>query len=492
MSSGPRAPSARMAFIERHRAVLVCVGVLPLSCVLKVAERLRRWITAPSPAKHSQRVAAVCTAVRQWASLADAPPMCTDRSSASSHSVRLTDKSAWHKIPMGDLRAILGVDSAAQRQSAKCVTVRVEPGVTVGEVTSYLLARGLQLECTLEMEDATLGGLAAATGMTTHSHVCGLFHDSIEAWEVVTAAGDAIVATASNEHAELYRALPFSHGSLGLVVGLTLRCVPSQPYVRLKYTPFSSREAFAAAYEAIVRADEPPFYVEGIVYSAETAVLMEGVLASRPTAQAPLNAVGRWYKRWFYTHVRATLEAGAPKEETLPMYDYLMRHDRSMCMTMETVMPFGNSAWFRYPFGWSLPPKLSLLKSSHNDETREASVRKQVYQDVAFPAERLCEAIGTSDGLFSIYPLLCYPCQLTDVAGRFVRSGTGASRPFLNLGIYGVPKPLREGRPFKTAHGEARAARSLPSSRLPLRSPQAPGSPHPPTRRFARAPLSRA
>ena len=41
-------------------------------------------------------------------------------------------------------------------------------------------------------------------------------------------------------------------------------------------------------------------------------------------------------------------------------------------------MPFGNSAWFRYLFGWALPPKMSLLKSSHTPETREASIRKQV------------------------------------------------------------------------------------------------------------------
>ena len=44
----------------------------------------------------------------------------------------------------------------------------------------------------------------------------------------------------------------------------------------------------------------------------------------------------------------------------------------------ETVMPFGNSPWFRYLFGWALPPKMSLLKSSHTPETREASIRKQV------------------------------------------------------------------------------------------------------------------
>ena len=48
----------------------------------------------------------------------------------------------------------------------------MEPGVTVGEVTDFLLSqrpKPLMLECCLEMEDATLGGLAMAQGMTTVS-----------------------------------------------------------------------------------------------------------------------------------------------------------------------------------------------------------------------------------------------------------------------------------------------------------------------------------
>ena len=28
------------------------------------------------------------------------------------------------------------------------------------------------------------------------------------------------------------------------------------------------------------------------------------------------------------------------------MYDYLMRHDRSMCMTMVNIIPFANEWWF--------------------------------------------------------------------------------------------------------------------------------------------------
>lgn len=443
-----------MAFVEKYRAWLVCIGVLPASCVLKVYEKVHRWLTAPDPEDHEKRVQRVSQDVKRWASLpaAERRPMCTDRSSSYSHSVRLTDKSQWHKIVLGDLRAILGVEQDKEHMT----TVRVEPGVTVSEISNYLLARELQLECTLEMEDATIGGLAAATGMTTHSHICGLIHDTIVAWEVVTANGDVVTATATNEHALLFHALPFSHGSLGLIVGLTLRCVPSKPFVRLTYTPFTSRKEFLERYTAAAYGDSSaarPFYAEAIIFSPETAVLMEGHLIDAPSPEAPLNNIGQWHKPWFYTRVRDVLGgSGHPVTETIPMYDYLMRHDRSMCMTMETVMPFGNDAWFRYPFGWTLPPKMSLLKASHNEETREASIRKQVYQDVAFPAARLSEAIDLSERLFGIFPLLCYPCLMRDVEGRMVRTRTGMDEPYFNLGIYGVPAALRQGKVYKTVH----------------------------------------
>lgn len=50
--------------------------------------------------------------------------------------------------------------------------------VSVGEITEYLIPRGYTLEVTLEIADATCGGLAMAVGMTTYSHKVGLYQVS--------------------------------------------------------------------------------------------------------------------------------------------------------------------------------------------------------------------------------------------------------------------------------------------------------------------------
>jgi delta24-sterol reductase len=70
-----------------------------------------------------------------------------------------------HKIPVA-LYNILSLDE-------KALTVRVEPMVSVSEITAYLIPKGYTLAVTLEIGDATVGGLAMGVGMTTHSHqVC--------------------------------------------------------------------------------------------------------------------------------------------------------------------------------------------------------------------------------------------------------------------------------------------------------------------------------
>lgn len=50
------------------------------------------------------------------------------------------------------------------------MTVVVEPMVSVGEVTAFLVPRGYTLAVCLEVAEATLGGLAMGVGMTTYSH----------------------------------------------------------------------------------------------------------------------------------------------------------------------------------------------------------------------------------------------------------------------------------------------------------------------------------
>jgi hypothetical protein len=70
-----------------------------------------------------------------------------------------------------------------------------------------------------------------------------------------------------------------------------------------------------------------------------------------------------------------------------------------------------------------LSPQMSFLKASHTAETREASVRKQCYQDVCFPAGRLQVRALASNGsnIVTHHRACTHDCfELTDELAVYV------------------------------------------------------------------------
>lgn len=442
-------------WVDNHRELIVLGGVLPVGTAYGAVQSFKKWRSEPDPAKHDERVARIVADVRRYAEAKrKGEPegqrfLRTDRRSESALNSRKTDKSQTAQISMGDMRAILGVD----RERG---VVRVEPFATTGDVAKYLDDLGLQLEATIEMKGATMGGLVLAIGMTTHSHVSGLVHDTVEAFELVMADGELIRAERTGEHADLFRALPWSHGTLGMLVSLELRIVPAPTHVRLVYRPFFNTEEYIAEHQRLLAAEDTPWFLEGQVFGRDRAVLIEGYLATPEevsAGQVPVNDVSAWNKPFFFKHVESMLEHGETREELVPNYSYLLRHERSMCMTMGSIVPTANEPWFRSVFGWMMPPNMELLKLSRPQEERRQTMRGQVYQDFAFPAERFGELLEHIDQEFEIYPLLVYPCRVED-RGGMVRlpgqhgkpwDGEAKSKLYMNLGIYGIPKQIREG-----------------------------------------------
>ena len=169
------------------------------------------------------------------------------------------------------------------------MVVRVEPMVTVGDITRFLVPRGYTLAVTLEIADATLGGLAFGVGMTTYSHKVGLYQETIEEYEVVLGDGSVVCARRDNEYSDLYHCLPWSHGSLGFLVSLTLKIIPVKPYIHMKYIPVRGQKKYCDMIRDISGAGdkdkEVPDYVEATVYTKQDAVIMVGNFADVKTPE---------------------------------------------------------------------------------------------------------------------------------------------------------------------------------------------------------------
>jgi len=376
--------------------------------------------------------------------------MCTDRANWVNLSTRFVDKAALHKIKIGNLRSILDIDT--QRQ-----VITVEPFATVGEVTRELEKQGFMLAVTLEIEDATVGGLAMAVGMTTHSHKVGLYQESVLSYEMVLGDGRVVHAT-ETEHTDLFRALPWSHGTLGFLVSLQIKIVPIKSHVRMKYQAVRSQKEYCAMVRELSMADEPPDFIEATVFSKEEAVVMTGNFADPQTAdeRAKINKVSRWHKPWFFKHVESYLAKGEG-DEFIPLRHYLHRHDRAIFWVLQDMIPFGNHPVFRFLVGWACPPRVQFLKLTTTRGIRELTFTKQVFQDIVLPMTELERSIELSEELFNIYPVLIYPCAIFDhgeQGGQLRRPSKASLVPgksygmYNDLGVYGVPAAVKNGEPY--------------------------------------------
>jgi delta24-sterol reductase len=445
-------------FLTRHRtALLVGVG-LPVGfvfdAVLRARARIREFFGAPE--RHDERVRDVQEQVRRWAAQPDGErkPMCTDRRTWQNLSTRFEPKHRWEKIRMGSLHNVLELDEDK-------MTVRVEPFVTVGQLARFLNKRGYMLAVHLEIADATIGGLALAAGMTTHSHRVGMLFETIRAWDVVTADGELRRVTEESD-SDLYRALPWSHGTLGLLVALELDIIKIKPYVHMRYIPMRTQDDYCAEMYRLATADDAPDFLEATVFSKHEAVIMAADFADVDTAEKrrKVNRIGRWYKPWFYKHVETYLD-GDGGDEYIPLQHYLLRHNRSIFWVVAHMIPMGNHPLFRALMGWLMPVRIAFLKFSTTPAVRKMTYTMQVFQDIVLPMSAMKRAVNKADEIFEMFPILLYPSrvydhgeaqgQLRQPAPEDIVPGTNHAMYF-DLGVYGVPGPIVRGRAFRTVH----------------------------------------
>ncbi|MCA9520545.1 MAG: hypothetical protein KC609_06215, partial [Myxococcales bacterium] len=234
--------------------------------------------------------------------------------------------------------------------------------------------------------------------------------------------------------------------------------VPVKPYVRMRFEPFDDREAYLARIYELATADDAPHFVEATVFSKERASVFTAEFTDLESDRdrERLNHFGRWYKPWLHKYL-ATLLDGGPREEIWPLTDYLLRHNRSLFWAVETIIPYGNHPLFRWLLGWMMPPRISFIKFATTPAIREMTVMQQVFQDNIIPLNAMGQAIDLAEELFDTYPLLIYPSRLYDrgphggqlpqPAASEIVPGTNFAM-YADLGLYGIPRAVREGRPF--------------------------------------------
>lgn len=104
--------------------------------------------------------------------------------------------------------------------------VRVEPMVTMGQLSATLLKIGWTIGIVPELEDLTIGGLVMGTGVESSSHIYALFQNICLSYELVLADG-SVVKCSRDEKSDLYYAVPWSYGTLGFLTAVEIEILPA-------------------------------------------------------------------------------------------------------------------------------------------------------------------------------------------------------------------------------------------------------------------------
>lgn len=301
-------------------------------------------------------------------------------------------------------------------------TATVEPQVTIRELVRSCAPHGLAPAVIPEFPDITVGGAVQGLAAESACHRAGLFHEAVEALEVVLGNGRRLELSRELEP-ELFAAVPGSYGTLAILVGIRLRLVTRRPWVRLTHRRSTVEELAAHPMPW------PCDVVDAVCDRAEEVVLTTGELVNQTTSGEAV-----WRNRptgpYYCDHVLAT--ADEPCTELMAFEEYAFRYDRGAFWVGPDKL--GRSAAARLAFG-GFATAANLYRLRRARQRLDATPSRRVVQDCIVPASAAAELVRfvrrATPG-----PLWLLP----------IRSGRGnllglSPGPWLNLGIY-----LRVGR----------------------------------------------
>ncbi|KAK3155731.1 hypothetical protein QOZ80_2BG0206850 [Eleusine coracana subsp. coracana] len=454
---------ALVDYLVRLRWIPVIFVALPVSSVIYLINYAGEVWSAMKSEKqrqkeHEENVKRVVKRLQQRNPKKDGL-VCTARKPWIVVGMRNVDykRARYFGVDLSAFRNILEIDKER-------MVIKVEPLVSMGQLTKVLCPMNLALAVAPEFDDLTVGGLINSYGISGSSHIHGLFSDTVVAMEVVLADGRVVRATRDNEYSDLFYGMPWSQGTIGLLVSAEIKLIRIKEYMRLTYTPVrGSLKEIAQAYADCFQLRQPDF-VEGMVYTASSGVMMTGVYASEEEAKKKenrINHVGWWFKPWFYQYAerRALLQEKEEFVEYIPTREYYHRHTRSLYWEAKLIVPFGDQLWFRFLFGWLMPPKISLLKITQGEAIRKYYHDNHVIQDVLVPLYKVGDALEFLHREMEVYPVwLCphrlynykLPTMVQPEPGS-IDDGGFEFQMFTDVGVYYAPGTVLRGEQFDGA-----------------------------------------
>jgi FAD/FMN-containing dehydrogenase len=285
-------------------------------------------------------------------------------------------------LDVSDFSRVLHVDPESR-------TAVVGGMTTYEDLASATLAHGLMPFVVPQLKTITLGGAVTGLGIESTSFRDGLPHESVIEMQILTGDGRVIVATADNEHRDLFFGFPNSYGTLGYSLALTIELEPVKPYVRLRHVRFSDPAACMHAITEIAAtgqyAGQQVDFVDGTAFSTDELYLTVAAFSDKAPWLSDYTG-----QKVFYQSLRGA------REDYLTIADYIWRWDTDWFWCSR---PFGvqnkyvRPLWPRRYRRSDVYRKLVALDRKYGltakfDARTGRPQKESVIQDVEIPVER--------------------------------------------------------------------------------------------------------
>ena len=338
---------------------------------------------------------------------------------------------------------VIDVDPAARTADVLGMT-------TYEDLVDALLPCGLMPKVVPQLKTITLGGAVTGVGIESTSFRNGCPHESVLELDVLTGAGDLVMASPTNEHRDLFFGFPNSYGSLGYALRLKIELEPVRPFVHLRHVPFTDPAQCAAMMDQMcvtgsydgARVD----FVDGTWFAGSEMYLTLGTWAD----EAPYTSdyTGR---QIYYRSIRER------DEDLLSVRDYLWRWDTDWFWCSRAFgaqQPVIRALWPRRLLRSDVYWRLVAFERRHAvkqriDRRRGKPDIEYVIQDVEVPAARLPEFLDFLHAQTRMTPVWLCPLRQRDPSVVWDLYAFDPDTTFVNIGFWGgVDLPAGEQEPF--------------------------------------------
>src|ERR1035437_6137522 len=385
--------------------------------------------------------------LRQYAAIPPGSPIRLTK--RTSNLFRNREPSRGPGLDASGLDQVLAVDPVSRTADVQALT-------TYERLVDATLAHDLMPLVVPQLKTITIGGAVTGLGIESSSFRSGLPHESVREMEILTGAGEIVVAGPVGKHSELFHAFPNSYGTLGYALRLVIDLEPVHPFVRLRHVYFPDLQALTDAVAGIVDAlafdGEAVDFLDGTVFGADEAYLTLGSWSD--TAPYSSEYTGR---QIYYQSIRSR------DTDYLTVRDYLWRWDTDWFWCSRAFGAQNRLVRALWPKRWlrsDVYAKLVGWESRHQfvarlDRWRGKPRRERVVQDVEIPLSRTAEFLHWFLREVSIAPVWLCPLRLrpTGATAATAAQSDGGPWPlyplqpdqiYVNVGFWSTV-PIRPG-----------------------------------------------